>query len=288
MENLIYYVYEIIDPRDNKIIYVGKGKKNRYLIHEKIAKYDKKPINNKLNNKLKKIIGLKLNPIYVFICKNLSEDDAYKLENEITLNIGLDNLCNLKHGGTNGAKFSEETRNKMKKAAALKDKSCYSNPERNKRISDSKINVPRSEETKEKIHKHHEEHLKNKTYSEIYGEEKAKIIIDKIILKNTGKKRTEKFKNEQSLRFSGENNPMFGKKQSDEFKENKRKYFLSENNPGKNKTEETKKNISKGRTGIPSKFKGIPRKKITCPYCGKIGGKGLMGRWHFENCKYKK
>ena len=27
MENLIYYVYEIIDPRDNKIIYVGKGKK---------------------------------------------------------------------------------------------------------------------------------------------------------------------------------------------------------------------------------------------------------------------
>lgn len=288
MENLIYYVYEIIDPRNNEIIYVGKGKNNRYLTHEKIAKYNKKPINAKLNNKLKKIIKLNLKPIYVFINKNLSEDDAYNIENETTINIGLDNLCNLKHGGTNGAKFSEETRNKMKKAAALRDKSCYSNSERNKKISIAKTGISPSEKTKEKIRKHHEEHLKGKTYVEIYGEKKAKEIKEKIAQKNTGKKRTENFKREQSLRFSGKNNPMFGKKQSDKHNENKRKYFLSENNPGKNKTEETKLKISKSKKGKPSKTKGIPRKKITCPYCGKIGGEGLMSRWHFENCNHKK
>jgi len=81
---------------------------------------------------------------------------------------------------------------------------------------------------------------------------------------------------------------MFGKKQSDEVKENKRKYFLTENNPGKNKTEKTKLKISDAKRGIPSKTKGIPRKKIICPHCGKIGGEGLMNRWHFNNCKYKK
>ncbi|MDA3779743.1 MAG: NUMOD3 domain-containing DNA-binding protein [Bacteroidales bacterium] len=125
-----------------------------------------------------------------------------------------------------------------------------------------------------------------KTRIEIYGAEKAKEITNKIVLKNIGKKRTEKFKEEQSKRFTGEKNPMFGKSQSDEFKKTKREYMLN-NNPGKNKTEETKKKISDSKKGIPSKIKGIPRKKITCPYCGKIGGEGLMNRWHFNNCKNK-
>lgn len=287
MENLVYYVYEIIDPRNNKIIYVGKGKNNRYLTHEKIARYCKKPINNKLNNKLKKIIELNLKPIYVFIAKNISEYDAYKIENEITINIGLDKLCNLKHGGTNGAKFSEETRNKMKKSAALKDKSCYSNSERNKKISIAKLGVPRTEKTKQKIRKFMKEHIKGKTHIEIYGEKKATEIKEKIILKSTGKKRSENFKLEQSLRFSGENNPMFGKKQSDEFKETQRERFLK-NNPGKNKSDETKLKISESKKGVPSKNKGIPLKKIKCPYCDKMGAKGQMNRWHFENCKNKK
>lgn len=30
---------------------------------------------------------------------------------------------------------------------------------------------------------------------------------------------------------------------------------------------------------------GIPRKKIECPHCGKIGGDGNMQRWHLDNCK---
>ena len=27
-----------------------------------------------------------------------------------------------------------------------------------------------------------------------------------------------------------------------------------------------------------------PKPSITCPHCGKIGGKGAMNRWHFNNC----
>lgn len=30
-----------------------------------------------------------------------------------------------------------------------------------------------------------------------------------------------------------------------------------------------------------------PQKKISCPYCGKIGGAAGMKRYHFENCKLK-
>ena len=31
--------------------------------------------------------------------------------------------------------------------------------------------------------------------------------------------------------------------------------------------------------------KGIPKKIITCPHCGKAGGEPQMKRWHFDKCK---
>ena len=129
--------------------------------------------------------------------------------------------------------------------------------------------------------------FQGKSRIEIYGVEKAKEITDKIIFKNTGKKRTEEFKQSQQSKAMGENNPMFGKSHTIEFKQARREYMLK-NNPGKNKTEVTKENISKAKRGKASKTKGIPRKKIMCPHCDKIGGEGLMNRWHFENCKLKK
>ena len=27
--------------------------------------------------------------------------------------------------------------------------------------------------------------------------------------------------------------------------------------------------------------------QVTCPHCGKTGQKIIMGRWHFNNCKYR-
>jgi group I intron endonuclease len=35
----------------------------------------------------------------------------------------------------------------------------------------------------------------------------------------------------------------------------------------------------------PQREPGVPKEKVTCPHCGKIGGKPIMNRYHFDNCK---
>jgi len=63
-------------------------------------------------------------------------------------------------------------------------------------------------------------------------------------------------------------------------------------------SDEQKKKISDGKKleyknkvhhskGVPSWNKGIKMPTITCPHCKKVGDKGNMKRWHFDNCKYK-
>lgn len=39
------------------------------------------------------------------------------------------------------------------------------------------------------------------------------------------------------------------------------------------------------RMKTSAKLKGRQRMVTMCPHCGKIGGVGSMGRWHFENCR---
>lgn len=54
-------------------------------------------------------------------------------------------------------------------------------------------------------------------------------------------------------------------------------YKRGEEHPmyGKPKTEEHKQNMRK------------PKRKATCPHCGKEGGVSQMRQWHFDNCKVK-
>ena len=131
--------------------------------------------------------------------------------------------------------------------------------------------------------------------SRIIEYSKAKMIKDKKekIGYWKGKKLSDETKNKISISKRGvkihsEENK---KKLSERSKGNKDRL-------GKKHTPETKKTISdsnKKRYSLnPSiklyqsvKMKNRPQKKIKCPYCGLEGG-NTMGRWHFENCKYKK
>jgi hypothetical protein len=89
---------------------------------------------------------------------------------------------------------------------------------------------------------------------------------------------------------------------------------LSESHKGMRHTEESKNKMSeikkgkpswnKGKTDIYSREtlekmseskrgntpwnKGRKEETVSCPYCEKIGGKGAMKRYHFDNCKHKR
>ena len=53
-------------------------------------------------------------------------------------------------------------------------------------------------------------------------------------------------------------------------------------------TNSSESNIKRSNTlmgrKIPS-ITGVPKPKLTCPHCGKIGGKPQMMQFHFDKCK---
>jgi len=96
-----YYTYELIDPRNNKVFYVGKGCKNRMYSHFNAVKSGRILRNTKLNNKLKKLIKENLKPLYRKIETDI-EQVAFDKEIELIEFYGKENLCNLADGGRGG------------------------------------------------------------------------------------------------------------------------------------------------------------------------------------------
>lgn len=86
-----------------------------------------------------------------------------------------------------------------------------------------------------------------------------------------------------SARMSGENNPMFGKppyyKMTEEEKEHW-KLNVGKSVKGLKRTDETKKKMSQAQ-------QGLKKPTTTCPHCKKVGARGNMSRYHFDNCKQK-
>lgn len=92
-----YYVYQLVDPRNNKPFYIGKGQGKRIDAHEKEAKA------NVISPKCNLIREIELEGLK--IVKNIVkyfavEMSAYKYEKRLIKKIGLSNLTNLTEGGT--------------------------------------------------------------------------------------------------------------------------------------------------------------------------------------------
>lgn len=116
-----YYVYALIDPRNNSIFYVGKGKTRDTLnrvyrrISDHIRGHDG---NNKLKNSvIRKIQRLGLEVKGQIIKEGLLEQEAFELEKELIRSLGkrmsgTGNLVNLTDGGegSSGHVMSEETK----------------------------------------------------------------------------------------------------------------------------------------------------------------------------------
>ena len=88
-----YYVYQLVDPRNNKPFYIGKGNGNRAYQHSKLKDGNKNPYKDR---KIKSILKENLEIVVEFLYNDLTDEDtAYKLEAQIIEQIGIENLTNL-------------------------------------------------------------------------------------------------------------------------------------------------------------------------------------------------
>lgn len=88
-----FYVYYLIDPRDGVVFYVGKGQGRRMYKHSPGSG------NTVLGNKIMEILraGLKIEYKQIFFTND--EQKALDYEDEVIVQIGLENLCNIISGG---------------------------------------------------------------------------------------------------------------------------------------------------------------------------------------------
>lgn len=85
MRNTRYYVYALIDPRDDQIFYIGKGTGKRYSSHLKNNKWD---FNSGKINQIQEIQNCGLEVKIKILFPNLDEDTAYDLEKVLIYKLG--------------------------------------------------------------------------------------------------------------------------------------------------------------------------------------------------------
>lgn len=87
-----YYVYELVDPRNGEVFYVGKGCGNRIDAHEREAE---KGVSSKKCNKIRKIWASNLAVNKRKVAYFFDESDAYAFEDARIREYGKSNLCNV-------------------------------------------------------------------------------------------------------------------------------------------------------------------------------------------------
>lgn len=100
-----YYVYALIDPRNGKPFYIGKGKGDRVLAHEREAK---KGSNSPKCLVIQDIWEDGMSVTRRILKRFAKESQAYKYEERLIKKIGLDNLTNLASGGQNPWRFKPD------------------------------------------------------------------------------------------------------------------------------------------------------------------------------------
>jgi hypothetical protein len=208
-----FYIYLLIDPRTDKVFYVGKGKGNRMYEHKTEA-LKKRHYNKHLENTILKILSLGLTVKYSKVFISESEADCFIKEIETILFFGLDNLCNLTEGGegSSGYKHTDIALEKMRENAFKRNWVGEKNPnyggghwteETKKRFSEfQKLSM--LGEKNPFFGKKHNDASRSKMSEfhsgKILTETHKKKISDNNAFK--GKKRPD-----HSVKMSGENNP---------------------------------------------------------------------------------
>jgi hypothetical protein len=110
-EKLGYYVYGLVDPRDNNVFYVGKASgNNRAFDHFKVSRYE-----SKKSQKIAEIQADGIEPRVDILRYGLqSEEMAFEVEAAIIDSIGIENLTNAVRGhGIERGRITAETVDKL-------------------------------------------------------------------------------------------------------------------------------------------------------------------------------
>jgi len=159
------YVYGLFDPRNDDLFYIGKGTGSRMYNHENVVRREGicSTNNYDLTNKIKNIINSGNDIEYKIFVEEIDEDAAYEIEKKKINEVGLDNLCNLTKGGR-GCSGIERIREKQSKATK-------------RRWKNGDLNTCHAAEW--------QKNRKGETWEEMYGEEKAKRMKEKMSKKNS-------------------------------------------------------------------------------------------------------
>lgn len=100
-----------------------------------------------------------------------------------------------------------------------------------------------------------------------------------------GPEQREKISKNHARHWKGKEVPWKGCTRADNYDRMHLLWEARRGTPSWNKGLETGPLSENHKLKISNANKGKPKPIITCPHCGKKGGKPAMKQWHFDNCK---
>lgn len=195
----VYFVYQLVDPLTNLPFYIGKGKNDRAKSH---LWGQSKTNNPRKDQKINELRSKGQEPIIQYLYKNLTNKEAYFLEENLIAQygrIGFDNdgiLVNIKKSAKPPSQkgttkyFTSEHRRKI--SESLKGKPKKTSPWNKGLTKDTDSRVSRSASTRSKVGNKHQTGMK-------HSEER----IAKVKKALTGRKMTVSQKTKMSLAKKG-------------------------------------------------------------------------------------
>lgn len=257
---MTFYVYQYTDPSNMEKIYIGKGRGDRDTLHWRKSVLDSSN-NYPFICRLCKIKDQNKEPIIEriweqddsFESNELAEEFAFLVEEEAIEKYGrrIDNtgtLWNLTKGGEGCTGYIHTEEHKRYIGKLTGD-----------RLRGTVLSEDHKQKIRDKLKGN--QHLRCHKHSK---ETKEKMAM------STKKQWTDDLREQQSERMRG-NTHLSGYAHSEETKEKirqanyNRQYIFSE---------EALQRLSQSKP------------KVECPVCGRIGGKPVMVRYHFDKCRW--